>query len=88
MQYINPITGKIIDFNPGQPIPLEYVKLNPNEKVNPMSGRKHSKEAKKRIGELNSQHMKGKHWFTNGTENKLDYECPEGFKPGRTILKD
>lgn len=24
----------------------------------------------------------GKHWFTNGKENKFCYECPDGFVSG------
>lgn len=26
-----------------------------------------------------------KHWFTNGSIDKMCYECPEGFWPGRTV---
>lgn len=28
-------------------------------------------------------HTKGKRWFNNGVKNVVDYECPEGFVPGR-----
>lgn len=27
------------------------------------------------------------HWFNNGTMNKVAYECPEGFVPGRIKIK-
>lgn len=45
-----------------------------------------AEEHKKKIseaqkGEKNPNY--GKHWFTNGKENKLCYECPDGFTPGR-----
>ena len=30
-----------------------------------------------------SPHAKGKRWFNNGVKNVVDYECPEGFVPGR-----
>ena len=33
-----------------------------------------------RIGKNN-----GKHWYNNGVESILVYECPEGFQPGRLI---
>ena len=29
-----------------------------------------------------SKALKGRHWFNNGKENKLCYECPEGFISG------
>ena len=38
---------------------------------------------------INSENQKGrcntknKHWFNNGEINVVDYECPEGFVPGR-----
>ncbi len=30
---------------------------------------------------------KNMHWFNNGTMNKVAYECPEGFVPGRLKIK-
>lgn len=45
--------------------------------------RKHISESK--LGEDNPNF--GKSWFNNGEENVLALECPEGFKPGRLILK-
>ena len=29
-----------------------------------------------------------KHWYTNGTINKYCFDCPEGFKRGRTLKKN
>ena len=26
----------------------------------------------------------GKHWYTNGVNNRLTYECPEGYWEGKT----
>ena len=26
----------------------------------------------------------GKHWYTDGAFNRLGFECPEGFHPGKT----
>ena len=42
------------------------------------TGRIMSEEARKKIAE----DRKGRHWFTNGTENKFCFECPEGFVKG------
>lgn len=42
-------------------------------------GKRFSEEHKKNIGEA----RKGMHWFNNGKINKLCYECPPGFVPGR-----
>jgi len=60
---------------------------------NGWSGRKHSDEAKKKIGEANSKKLKGKnnpsygkHWVTDGTISKLipkDEKLPDGFYKGR-----
>ena len=42
-------------------------------------GKHFSEEHKKNIGEA----RKGMHWYNNGKINKLCYECPDGFIPGR-----
>lgn len=34
--------------------------------------------------ELASNNGSGRHWYTNGTESIMEYECPEGFWPGRS----
>jgi len=34
-----------------------------------------------------SKHAKGKHWYTNGIETILAFECPEGFHAGRAGWK-
>lgn len=56
----------------------------------PMKGRHHTEEARKILalkstGPNNAGY--GKHWYTNGVENIREYECPEGFHPGRTHRK-
>ena len=38
-----------------------------------------SEETRRKIAEA----TKGRHWFNNGKINKLCYECPPGFVPGR-----
>ena len=36
------------------------------------------------IDALNGNHnVKGKHWYNNGINNVMKFECPEGFVPGR-----
>ena len=47
-------------------------------------GKKHTDETKNKIGaaEKGNTYTKGMHWFNNGKENKLCYECPPGFVPG------
>ena len=32
----------------------------------------------------NTPNQKGKKWWTNGRENRLSYECPVGFRKGKT----
>ena len=58
-------------------------------------GKKFSEEHKKRLSEshkgksignknaLGNKNNLGKHWFNNGKENMLCFECPDGFIPGR-----
>ena len=43
---------------------------------------KNSDKCKKQIKELADIH-RGKHWFNNGEENILAFDCPEGFIKGK-----
>ena len=51
---------------------------------NPMYGKHLSEEHKNKLSEINKGNTatKGMHWYNNGKENKLCYECPDGFTPG------
>ena len=46
---------------------------------NPNYGKHFSEETRKKIREA----RKGMHWFNNGKINKVCYECPPGFVPGK-----
>ena len=52
---------------------------------NPNYGKRYSEEHKKKLSEAHkgNTNTKGMHWYNNGKENKLCYECPDGFVPGR-----
>lgn len=52
---------------------------------NANKGKQHSEETKKKIGEKSKGNTatKGMRWFNNGKVNKVCYECPNGFVPGR-----
>lgn len=45
-------------------------------------GKKHSIKTRLKMS-LNNVGSKGMHWYNNGLINKLDFNCPKGFKPGR-----
>ena len=51
-------------------------------------GKHHSEETKKKMSEAakGNTNTKGMHWFNNGEVNKLCYECPPGFVPGRLLI--
>lgn len=57
---------------------------------NPMYGKKHSEESKKKMSasshHLKTKGSKGMHWYNNGTDNILAYDCPEGYIKGRLII--
>ena len=55
---------------------------------NSFYGKHHSEESKKKMSEANkgNKYHLGKHWFNNGEVNKLCYECPEGFVPGKLLI--
>lgn len=52
-------------------------------------GKKFSDEHRRKLSEsqkgkhIGNTASKGMHWFNNGKINKLCYECPDGFVPGR-----
>lgn len=48
-----------------------------------------SEETKKKMSEARKGKTpnKGMHWYNNGKINKLCYECPDGFVPGRLNRK-
>lgn len=35
-----------------------------------------------------AEQMTGRHWYTDGKTSVFTFECPEGFKPGRTKKGD
>ena len=45
-------------------------------------------ETKKKIGAVKkgNTYTKGMHWFNNGEINKVCFECPDGFVPGRLLI--
>ena len=57
-----------------------------------MLGKKHSDETRRKMSEsqkgkhIGNTASKGMHWYNNGKINKLCYECPEGFTPGRLLI--
>ena len=52
-------------------------------------GKKFSDEHRRKLSEsqkgkhIGNTASKGMHWYNNGKINKLCYECPDGFVPGR-----
>ena len=54
-------------------------------KPSPNKGKHLSAETRKKISEAKKGNTatKGMRWFNNGKINKLCYECPDGFTPGR-----
>ena len=52
-------------------------------------GKKMSEETRKKMSaakkgkNIGNTNTKGMHWYNNGKESKLCYECPDGFVPGR-----
>lgn len=54
-------------------------------------GKKLSDEHRRKLSEsqkgkhIGNTASKGMHWYNNGKINKLCYECPDGFVPGRLV---
>ena len=79
---------KIREANKGKKFSEEHKKkigaANKGEK-NPNYGKHFSEETRKKMREAHKGKTpnKGMHWYNNGKINKLCYECPPGFVPGR-----
>lgn len=69
-------------WNKGKPCSEETKKkiseANKGKKCPPRSD-----EHRRKMSEFAEARNKGRHWFTNGKENKFCYECPDGFVPGQ-----
>lgn len=46
-------------------------------------GHHHTEESKRLLSESHKGICKGKKWYNNGTEEKMDFQCPDGFIEGR-----
>lgn len=58
-----------------------------NQSVKEFWDTKDGDTMRKRLSELNKdkKHTQGMHWYNNGKENIVAYECPEGFVKGRLV---
>ena len=61
----------------------QFSEEHKNKMSEAAKGKHFSEEHKNKIGEAH----KGRHWFNNGKVNKFCYECPDGFIPGRLLIK-
>lgn len=84
----NPMYGHTGELHPnfGRDVSMETrTKIS-----NSVKGCKHSDEAKLRhsLAAKGNKAVKGYHWYTNGNDNVLAKECPEGYHPGRRKWKE
>lgn len=93
--YYNRPPEELIFLRKGEHTALRKVSDSTREKLraakkgekNPRYGKHHSDEARQKISEANRINRTGRHWYNNGKENKFCYECPDGFVPGRLLIK-
>ena len=84
--------NKLSEAHKGKPSPNKGKHFSEEHKKKlseAKKGKKFSEETKKKIGEANkgNKYHLGKHWYNNGKISKRAYECPEGFVPGRLLIK-
>ena len=60
-------------------------KHNHNGVNNPNYGKKHPGVGGRPKGCAPTKGSSGMHWFNNGTDSVLAYECPEGYVKGRIV---
>ena len=56
-----------------------------NKIAEAQKGKARSEETRKRMSESKkgNTNVRGRHWYNNGKINKLCFECPDGFIPGK-----
>ena len=79
--------GAISKANKGNKYALGIRRSKASKKKNSEAhkGKKLSEASKKKMSDAKKGNTatKGMHWYNNGKINKLCYECPPGFVPGR-----
>jgi hypothetical protein len=57
------------------------------KRVASLTGKKRTEEQKAKQSQISimTNHARGKHWYNNGYDSILSFECPVGYKPGRIV---